>query len=126
MNYGKFVKTHCIIMQLNHLLTDSLIDATPGLESVDASTQMMVQLLMVELEAVSTSVNDTAAFSGAACDPGGAIVVAVLNTGVFSKWYFFIGVLSSSSASVANLLFASNAVMRLSVEMVECSVSELS
>ena len=54
MNHGKFVKTYYMIMQLNYLLIDSLINATSGPEIVDALIQMMVQLLLVELEAVAT------------------------------------------------------------------------
>ena len=57
-----------MIMQLNHLLTDSMITATPVPESVATLMQIMVQFLLVEVEAVATSVDDAAAFAGTAHD----------------------------------------------------------
>ena len=89
-------------MQLNYLLTVSIIDTTPELDNVVALMQMIVQSLLAKLEAVTTSVDDVATFSGVACDSGGANVVVDFNAGVFAEWNFLHAVLSSSSASLAD------------------------
>ena len=102
--YDKFVNMDCMHMQLNHLSTDSIIDAAPEPEIVVALMQMMAQLLFVELEAVPTSVDDTAAFAGAVRE-GRAIEAADFNAGVFSEWDFLLGVLSSSSTSLPDHFF---------------------
>ena len=52
---------------------------------VAALMQMMAQFMLVDLEAVATSVDETDTFVGVACDSGSAIVVANFNTGVISE-----------------------------------------
>ena len=105
MNCGKHSSKHCAIMQLIFLLTDSTIDTTPEPGNVVALKQMIVQLFLVELEAVTSSVDDASSFSSTACDSSGAHVVADFNTDAFTEWDFLLGALSSTSTSSTERFF---------------------
>ena len=83
--------------QLNHFATDSIMDASPYPEIVAVLTQIMVQLLLVELEAVATSVDDAATFVGDTNNYGGGCTPTDFNTGAFSAWLFLLCALSSLS-----------------------------
>ena len=105
MDCGKHSSKHCAIMQLIFLLTDSTIDATPEPDNVVVLKQMIVQLLLVKLEAATSSIDDASSFSSTACDSGGANVVDNFNTDAFTEWDFLLGALLSMSTSSTERFF---------------------